>query len=885
MKIRLLSNSGPLKQIKSARFLSSFVSALLGASALTVSAQPRPTTVSENWTGAASDGRWDNPANWFLSQSQVSYVPNATTSVNYVNNTPATINLTQSGASNTTFSAFSLQLNPSPDAPTLNLNSTGTGIITLDITGDGIINASGGTNNRFVPNWVINVGKNGVLKFSKAFDDGTNPVAGGFGFINLIDNGVLDISAVRFGTGVTRQPWDFKMQVEARALTGAAGTKIILGENTLRAESGQFRDGIEIASNIDASGGGRISKGGGGYLILSGNNTFTDTLPAALHDEFGFVITNNTAAPAINNVTRQNEYINNRFSLEDGGLLIVNSRLGPVRIAGGDGNTLGGLGTVGSVLLTRGVVAPGFGRNSTIIGTLTVDGNFEIRGTSSIVGTTSDTATLHIDLGAGGVSDKLVVKGRAYIGASDGTTAAFPRLVISSPTGSVMPGRYTFLTADKGIVGEFNPQYVTRPTSLTITGAQVAKSADGRSYGFTLTQKPFVAVDGLTSSQQVVASYLDYMASLGNPSDAASFDPVIGIMNGKAIRDVNLTSSDGKKTYDTALGYNPPETLALLQSSMNQLTPQSYVHLYEGAISNLNSTLGDIERHTDRSATRGTGLVEVYTGFNYGSVVTKGTLDYEEAKLKTYYYTLGADKFVGERLLVGANLTFSDGRYQLDSSNSSCDVDSYTLNAYSGYNLGKISFGGALFLGTEKYKVERSVEKTRQAQFVTSKTDGARYGAGAWANYSQELGWFVFKPYGGLYWMNWSMDGFTEKGNSSTTLVVGDQSYDYAQSKLGLRAESSFFARNTGDKLFRSYVDVSWLHILTGGSARTVRSTLQGYAIDVRTPSFDADGTKASAGIASDVTKRLTVDLGASWLGGASVDHGFNYQTTIAYRF
>ena len=846
-------------------------------------AQPKPATSSENWTGSSGDGRWDNAANWYLSVSQAAYIPTATTLVNSQANTPPVLNLTTSAASNVTYSVFSLNMYAG-DGPTLNLSSSGSGVLTFDITGDGIFNLTGNTNSRFRPNWVINVGKNAVLKYSKSYDDGTQNVQGNYGFIQMTENGVLDISAAKFGAGVTRNAWDSKIVIEEQNLVATTGTKILLGANALRTGGGQARDGVEIAANIDASGGGRILKGGSAYVIISGNNTFTDTLPASLHDSSGYVITNNIAPSAVNNLTHQNDYINNYFSLEDGGLLVVNSNLGPVRIANGDTNTLGGSGTVGSLLLERGVVSPGFGRNSQIIGTLTVNGNFEIRGTSGVVGSTSNTATLYIDLGVGGASDKLLVKGKAYIGASDGVTSVFPRLVIASPSGSVMPGRFTFLTAEGGIVGSFNPNFITTPTSLTLDAP--VPVIVGNNYTLTITQKPFSSVTGLTSSQQVVAGYLDYLLTRGNPADASSYDPVLGVMNGKAIRNVTLTDGNGNKTYDTSKGYNPPETLALLQSSFNQLTPQSYVHLYEGAITNLNSTISDIESRTERAETGdGPKAFELYSTFNYGSVVTKTTLDYEEAKLKTLYYTIGGDKIIGDNLLIGGGLVHSSGNYQLDASGSTSKAKAYTLDAYAGYKLDRIMLGGVLFFGSDKYKTQRAVEKTRQADFVSSDSDGKRFGAGIWVDYAHKLGWFTFKPYCGLYWMDWDVDGFVEQGDRSVALTVRKQSVSFAQSKFGLRTESDFFARNAGETIFHTFVDISWIHLLAGGSARTIKSTLQDYPINVRTPSFDANGIRAGVGVSVDITKRLSYEIGASSLQGASVDHGFNYQTTVSYKF
>ena len=105
---------------------------------------------------------------------------------------------------------------------------------------------------------------------------------------------------------------------------------------------------------------------------------------------------------------------------------------------------LEGTGTVTAPFLTNvtGVLSPG---TTGTIGTLTIDGNLVL----------SSGAQLHVDLGSGGVSDRLAVTGIANVGGVVNTSAP----VIGRVNGS--DERYTIVTGTGGVTGTFTPRSIS----------------------------------------------------------------------------------------------------------------------------------------------------------------------------------------------------------------------------------------------------------------------------------------------------------------------------------------------------------------------------------------------------------------------------------------
>jgi hypothetical protein len=634
-------------------------------------------------------------------------------------------------------------------------------------------------------------------------------------------------------------------------------------------------DGNEFvcAADFDAAAGGVLRKDGYGRCILTGNNNFqaSGTL-AAYIDSNGFLALNASAQALVQN---------NISLVGTGGLIIgENSSIGAIRVGTTSGRSdmvFGGSGTTGTVFFERGILSPGMGQNSRETGTLKINGHY-LQRASHI--TTNDTATLWIDIGRGGDYDRLAISGSASIGANS-------KLRIWSPSGYMMPGEYKFLTAEMGVTGNFSGSNAAIANSLTLTvedpddPVKVVNGAGGaQSLVVRLKQEKFAEVAGFTKGQKTVAGYLDHLVSLGDPGNVDTVDPLVGFMNGKAMRKINDTAleldADGR----------PATTLRLLMDAVNQISPQHYVHVYEAAIASLNTITEGVARHTGRPyAGKNAEKFSLYANLDYDTVTTPRSDDVEAAKLKTFYYTIGGSKYMGENIIVGGEFSYGDGVFKSAGAASKTDSTRMTFSLYGALKTGRLDAGALALFGVDKYETHRDVSATYVADFMKSDADGSRHGASGWISYAIPAGHYTIKPYASLHWMNWKMDGFKETGIESLALDVAGQSATIFESRAGVRVESTFYALNLNNRAYRVFLDLGWVSLLEGAGARVIDTNLNGFAMNVEVPALKRNGWRGSVGALVDITNSLKFQLEATGQMDGGLDKQFSYQGSFVYKF
>jgi outer membrane autotransporter protein len=537
---------------------------------------------------------------------------------------------------------------------------------------------------------------------------------------------------------------------------------------------------------------------------------------------------------------------------------------------------LGGSGTTGTVVFISGIVSPGMGQNSMETGTLKVHGHYWQATDANAAAST----TLWIDMGRGGNYDKLAVSGSAVLETRS-------KMRLWNPSGYMMPGKYEFLTAQLGISGSIAAADAEIVNSLTLTivdadnPVKKERKFDGsESLSVTLRQEKFAEVEGLTKGQRAVGEYLDHLVSLGDPGDVDSIDPLVGYMNGKAARVANSTALELDENG------KPATTLRMLMDAMNQISPSHYVHVYEAAIASLNTITEGVERHTNRPhAGKNAEKFSLYANLDYDSVTTNESDDVEAAKLKTFYYTLGGSKYLGEKLIVGGEFSYGSGVYKTDGTASKTDATLLTLNLYGALKTGRLGMGALALLGADKYKTRRNVSATHVADFMESDADGSRYGLGGWINYAIPAGDYTIKPYASLHWMNWKMDGFKETGSESLALDVAEQSANIFESRAGVRVESTFYAVNLSNRAYRMFLDLGWVSLLDGAGARVIDTSLNGFAMNVEVPALKRTGWRGSVGALVDLTNSLKFQLEATGQLDGGLDKQFSYQGSFIYKF
>jgi outer membrane autotransporter protein len=369
----------------------------------------------------------------------------------------------------------------------------------VDIGGAGatLTWGSGGfvpTGNRLI----LGTSGNGMLDFQNGIDlggalrtvqvEGGTPggharikgVLSGAGGLNVAGNGasLLELTAVNTYTGGTVLTSSTLLVSSDENLGAASGALAFNGATlvntaafstgrsiTLNTANDTFQTEADLIVNGVISGSGGLNKTGSGALVLTGANTYAGgtTITAGTLQLGNGGTTGNLSGDVMNNAVLT---FNRSDNISYGGIIsgtgLLNKEGAGVLALTGDSSGFGGhmfvndgtlaisgmlggtldvlaggrlqsTGTTGTTI-TAGTIAPG---NS--IGTLTVDGNY----------TQLPGSTYELEVEPGGRSDQIIVKGLADI--KGGTVS------VIHASGYYAPGsRYTILTADGGLTGQFD---------------------------------------------------------------------------------------------------------------------------------------------------------------------------------------------------------------------------------------------------------------------------------------------------------------------------------------------------------------------------------------------------------------------------------------------
>jgi outer membrane autotransporter protein len=317
---------------------------------------------------------------------------------------------------------------------------------------NGVIDGGDGIWTATAPNWTEATGTtNGVY----TPNPGSPIFAGKAGTVTVDDSaGQVAINGMTFAVD------GYHVVGDSIDLGGTVAT-IAVGDGTA--------NGANFVATVDAplTGSGGITKTDIGTLVLNGVNTYTGTTTVtagtlvgsatsfgtgAVNDNATFIILQPTDATFANPIMGVGNFIktgagaltltaNNAFAGStnvDGGALLVNGNLGASAVTVNAGATLGGTGTVGSIVAPAGgIISPGAALGT--IGTLTVNGNLTQIGGS----------TYAVNLTSTGSSDNLNV-GSATIGAG-------ANLVVTKNDSAryVLGQRYTVLTSAGPVTGAY----------------------------------------------------------------------------------------------------------------------------------------------------------------------------------------------------------------------------------------------------------------------------------------------------------------------------------------------------------------------------------------------------------------------------------------------
>ncbi|HWK64894.1 MAG TPA: autotransporter domain-containing protein [Rhizobiaceae bacterium] len=630
---------------------------------------------------------------------------------------------------------------------------TKTGVATLTLTGDnsygGDTLVESGTLVGSVASIRGNIGNAGTVVFEQAADAHFAGAIVGLG---------ADGAMIKRGAGALTLEGTSTLDwtVEAGRLTAQAarffGDVTIAGAGDLT-----FEESANAAYVGVISGDGAFIKAGSGVLTLS-------------DDSSGFIGHTDVMA----------------------GTLVVGSGAalgGTIDVL--SGATLGGSGTVGTTTVRAGAtIAPG---NS--IGTLAVAGDYR-QETGS---------TYQVEIDPAGNSDRIVISGTATIA---GGTA----FVVKAP-GGYGTGRYTILTADGGVTGNYDALDQNAPF------LDLGLAYDPKAIHLDIARNSVSFCDVAVTRNQCAAARGAESTGMGNPV----YDAIVGLPDEQAARNA-FDQLSGEIHASVKAGLF--EDSHFVRDAVNDRIRAAF-----GAAGSLpvmaygpdgaQAAAADTDRFAVWS--RGYGAWGSFDG------------DGDAARLDTASGGLfiGADALVGESWRLGLLAGYGHSSFQADGRTSSADVDSYTVALYAGTELGRFGMGdlGLRFGAAHAW---HEIDSARNIAFpgFAGRSD-ASYEARSTQlfgelGYTVQSGGVSFEPFANLAYVALSSDGYGENGSAGLR-GFGDDS-DLTYTTLGVRAATALDIAGMTGSLHgtlgwrHSFSDAVPLatHAFAGGDAFTV---------------------------------------------------------------
>lgn len=214
-----------------------------------------------------------------------------------------------------------------------------------------------------------------------------------------------------------------------------------------------------------------------------------------------------------------------------------------------------------------------------------------------------------------------------------------------------------------------------------------------------------------------------------------------------------------------------------------------------------------------------------------------------------YFLEAGVDAAVAPGLVLGAALVA--GRVEADFSADSgrFDLDQHGLALYGRYRLGALQASAILAAATLDYDLRREVPLGPARRAMKGSTTGSNLSFGLRATYAMQAGRVTHGPLLDLLTQQIEVDGFAERGHSSTAMRFASQDRNSMVGSVGYQAAVELetyrpFARVA---LQREFLETE----------RMVRASLTNFAANsFELPAHEADRNGASA--AFGVTARLS---------------------------
>ena len=308
----------------------------------------------------------------------------------------------------------------------------------------------------------------------------------------------------------------------------------------------------------------------------------------------------------------------------------------------------------------------------------------------------------------------------------------------------------------------------------------------------------------------------------------------------------------------------------------------------EGGVemANIHRSAVSAERMTDLGLDRSVGSWRAYVTGRIGRYELDALPRLGETQADVQVFTLGANHRAGTNLWWGAALSF--GWYNNDASGASLESSAVIGSVHGTWQRGGLYVSGTLSAGSTSVDVKRSitfrpgpVAVVRAEQGSTSAGQfGAEFDAGWMLGEPNDL---QHGPFLGLAWLNQSVDGFREKGSSSTAMNFSGFDRDSLIARAGYRVTRTLAVNRVG---LRPYANVAYakefkddpIAVTAGSNTMPGRFTLSGF-----TP--PRHWATADLGLVVSLYEKVNVIAGYTGRFGSEsrLDHRVNLGVSMTF--
>ena len=737
--------------------------------------------------------------------------------------------LTHNGASNDTLSG--------------NLSSTATGGITvtagtLNLTGNnaayaGTSTVTGGTlNQQGIGNYTgDNVVSGGALNMNSAAAI-TYGIVGG---ANTITGGTVDMSA----------PLAFYLN------------NTTVTNSTLNLSAGTYKGGLTVGLGgiFNYTGGAFDPTGGADITTGVGSTT---TIASGLNMNLGGGALTNNGTTTVNGALT--------------GDLTNNA-----------GGTVGGTGTITGALVSNGIVNPG---NSP--GTLTVGTYAPGAANTQVVEIASATdydrivttaavpgaATLNGTLSPQLLGGYLPATNQVFPGIVEGTSAgtvtgafnAIDNPRVGSSRTLFWQARYTATTADLQAVGNYTPPDLALSRSQQSVGNALHSIAPSTAGGDMLTV--LNAINALTTNAGVAAAYTEISPAKYATLPAMTF-PIT------RMQFQYLQNRLARVRWEAALDR---EALSAGRSGFGRGFNFSYDSNTRMILAASNLTISDAGARYITTEVEQRWGIYLEPNANWGSL--DATANLAGYRYKNFGFTLGAEYWVLDNLLVGLNTGYSRTIGSAGGSGGDLNANIIPVNAYGAYFHQGFYANAALGYTYSGYDMARNIAFGAINRTAQASTSGNQFQLGAETGYDAKIGNAVIGPVVSLQYATQTVGGFTESNAGALALQVDSQTADSLQTGLGVRA--SYNAR-VGNVAVKPHLSVTWQHEFSDNT-RGLNASLAtgGSTINFQTDKIGQDFALISLDIPAKITRNLVANVGYTTEVGRN--HSSNMGANIGLK-